>query len=199
MKIIGIHGVAGSGKDTVAGLLRRSHGCAQESFAKPLYEALSLMLGIPVSQLQDRAQKEEPIEFVDRSPRYLLQTLGTEWGRDLVGYDLWVRLLQRRIERAEGLIDEFSGFLPAAWVISDVRFEEEAEWVRKHGTLVHLIRDNAAPVIGHVSELGVEYRDCDMVLSNNGTLDDLRAAVTVLASDLRLPILYGAQRIEVAE
>lgn len=181
LPIVGIHGKAVSGKDTVADQLVREFAAAKESFAAPLYKGLAVMLDIPVADLQRRATKEEPIEWLDRSPRFLLQTLGTEWGRDLVGWDVWVRALHRRCEQVEAVWED-NGYLPRAWVISDVRFEDEAAFVREHGVLIHLVRDGAPPVNGHVSELGVEFRaDVDLVLENNGTLDDLAAAVRAFA------------------
>lgn len=193
MKIIGIHGLADTGKDTVANLLCRSHGCAKESFARPIYEAISAITDLTVAELQDRSKKEQPLDILDRSPRYLLQTLGTEWGRDLVGFDVWVRLAEKRIRYRDNLYED-SGYAPAAWVMSDVRFEEEAAWVREHGTLIHLTRDAAAPVIGHVSELGVEYKPQDILLENNGTLDQLREDVADIARHLSLPAFLVAAR-----
>lgn len=188
LPIVGIHGKASTGKDTVADQLVREFGAVKESFAAPLYKGLSVMLDIPLADLTNRATKEVPIDWLDRSPRFMLQTLGTEWGRDLVGWDVWVRALRRRCEQIEAVWED-NGYLPRAWVISDVRFEDEAAFVREHGTLIHLIRDDAPPVNGHVSELGVEFRaDVDVVLENNGSLDDLVAAVRVLAqSDLGWP------------
>lgn len=181
LPIVGIHGKAVSGKDTVADQLVREFAAAKESFAAPLYRGLAAMFGIPVADLQRRDTKEDPIDWLDRSPRFLLQTLGTEWGRDLVGWDVWVRALHRRCEQVEAVWED-NGYLPRAWVISDVRFEDEAAFVREHGVLIHLVRDGAPPVNGHVSELGVEFRaDVDLVIENNGTLDDLAAAVRVFA------------------
>lgn len=188
LPIVGIHGKASTGKDTVADQLVREFGAVKESFAAPLYKGLSVMLDVPLADLTNRAAKEVPIDWLDRSPRFLLQTLGTEWGRDLVGWDVWVRALHRRCEQIEAVWED-NGYLPRAWVISDVRFEDEAAFVREHGTLIHLIRDDAPPVNGHVSELGVEFRaDVDVVLENNGSLDALVAAVRALAqSELGWP------------
>lgn len=186
LPIVGIHGKASTGKDTVADQLVREFGAVKESFAAPLYKGLSVMLDIPLADLTNRATKEVPIDWLDRSPRFLLQTLGTEWGRDLVGWDVWVRALHRRCEQIEAVWED-NGYLPRAWVISDVRFEDEAAFVREHGTLIHLIRNDAPPVNGHVSELGVEYRaDTDQLIENNGSLEELLAKVGALADALGL-------------
>lgn len=169
-KIIGLHGLARSGKDTVAAILaEQTKHTEMLSFATPLKLMLTSLLG-SATYLHE-SEKEKTIEWLGRSPRYLLQTLGTEWGRDLVHPDIWIRLLERRVEfcRDASLI-----------VITDVRFENEAAWVRKHGQLVHVMRDKRPPIGGtdnHASEYGLPIEDADYIIANNGTLDKLREIV----------------------
>lgn len=63
-------------------------------------------------------------------------------------------------------------------VIKDVRYENEASFVRKHGGRIwHLVRDNAQKVNAHSSELGIKIKDNDVVINNNGTLQQLTDAV----------------------
>jgi hypothetical protein len=111
--------------------------------------------------------KEVIIPAIGKSPRELLQTLGTEWGRNLVNEDLWLILArQKLLSMGPGM------------VVSDVRFDNEAEWVRKlGGRIIHVKRDSADRVRQHASEVGVTYEAGDGVILNNGALQDLQQAV----------------------
>lgn len=63
-------------------------------------------------------------------------------------------------------------------IIKDVRFENEANFIRSHnGTIWHIKRDNAAKVLSHSSEQGIEIKNSDIVIDNNGSLEDLKGAV----------------------
>jgi hypothetical protein len=93
------------------------------------------------------------------SPRKAYQVFGTEYGRDQLDKDIWLKLAPK------GKI-----------VISDVRFENEASYIRDNGLLVFIDRDNASNEIDnatHISESGVVRYDTDYVLDNNGSLEDL--------------------------
>lgn len=178
MTLIGLTGPAGAGKDTVAALLVRDWGFSQLSFAGPLKDALVVMLGIPRSALNDRATKEAPIDWIGKSPRQLMQTLGTEWGRQLVHDDLWIRHAERRLANMRRYSDRVT--------ITDVRFENEARWVRAQGgTIWHIRRTaDAAAVNPHESEHGVRFNaDAgDDVINNTSDIahlaTELQAALT---------------------
>lgn len=63
-------------------------------------------------------------------------------------------------------------------IIKDVRFENEADFIRSHnGTIWHVKRDNAVKVLNHSSEKGIEIKNGDIVIDNNGSLDDLKLVV----------------------
>jgi hypothetical protein len=63
-------------------------------------------------------------------------------------------------------------------IIKDIRFENEADFLRRHnGTIWHIIRNDAQKVNAHPSELGIEAREQDVVINNNGTLEQLVIAV----------------------
>jgi hypothetical protein len=117
----------------------------------------------------DDASKEQPIDWLGRSPRELMQSLGTEWGRNMVHPELWLLLAEQNLEFLAQTYDTATGF-----VISDLRFENEADFVRKRGGIVlHILRSDAAEVNPHFSESGIGIQDNDLVLHNNGSLDDL--------------------------
>lgn len=111
--------------------------------------------------------KETVIPAIGKSPRELMQTLGTEWGRNLVNEDLWLILARQRLLAAG-----------PGMTIADVRFDNEAEWVRKlGGRIIHVKRDSAERVKQHASEVGVTEEPGDGIIMNNGTLEDLQQSV----------------------
>jgi hypothetical protein len=169
--IIGLCGAANAGKNLVARLVQPD---ATIAFADPLYEALSVMLGIPVATLQDRVFKEQVIPWLGKSPRQMLQTLGTEWGRGMVNPGIWLILAQRRIEAAVA-----SGAKSIA--ITDVRFDNEAELIRRlGGTVAQVVRPGAPTCVRHSSEGGISRHLIDATIENKGSIGDLHAAVQCL-------------------
>lgn len=167
--LIGIAGRARAGKSTAAELLlRMGAGKYLYSFADPLRAMLKAGLGIDLDNPYWQMRKEDPLpEFGGHSPRSLLQSLGTEWGRDQVDRHLWLTLADRAFrQRGPGM------------VIADCRFDNEAEWVRTHGGVVlHLERGNAPAVRSHASEAGVVMRDGDLRIFNESTIDSLQAGL----------------------
>ena len=165
-QVIGIAGKARTGKDTVAEFIISANGGYRYSFADPL-RAMLVPLGIDMNDPYWRARKELPIPAIGVSPRRLMQTLGTEWGREMVHPDIWVSLArQRLLDRGPGMI------------IPDVRFDNEAKWVRKVGGLIiHLERPGVEEVEQHSSEDGVSVEMSDLTIKNDGTLDQLLVTV----------------------
>lgn len=171
--LIGLCGPAGVGKDTVAGLLLH-HGFEQNSFAKPMYEALAV-LGIPAPKT--REEKEALIPGRNYSWRRAAQTLGTEWARSLSS-SFWVDLARDRYRSSNS----------KHYVISDVRFEEETAWIRSEGGRVVHIIGRATTVSGatakHASEKGVHCKIEDYILSNDGDLSHLAVNVEKMLKEL---------------
>lgn len=101
------------------------------------------------------------------SPRKSFQVVGTEYGREQLDTDIWLKTAP-------------SGKI----VIADVRFENEANYIRHNGLLVHIKRDAAVEAMAnsaHASEAGIAFDwDFDMELDNNGTLHDLAENVEQL-------------------
>ncbi len=63
-------------------------------------------------------------------------------------------------------------------IIKDIRFENEAAFLRSHnGQIWHVVRDDAQKVNAHSSELGIAVSDKDVVIENNGTLEQLAESV----------------------
>ena len=90
--IIGLTGFKGCGKSTVAEIMEERFGYKTRSFATPIKDMLRAM-GLSREELYDPEIKERVIEDFGKSPREMMQTLGTEWGRMLVSSDIWVTAL----------------------------------------------------------------------------------------------------------
>jgi hypothetical protein len=178
--VIGIAGHAGAGKDTAAAYLVERYGFVQASFADPIRSMALLMLeeaGIDHRWLTERASKEARIPGLGISARALMQTLGTEVGRSLHP-NIWVRHMALRLGLpGPGRGRTFGPGTPAAQatpvhdriVISDTRFENEADWIHLiGGKVIRLHRRQAGAVRPHVSEAQVMDLHADVDLHNHG-------------------------------
>jgi len=158
--LIGITGRAGVGKDTLAGFL----GYPTDAFAATLKLMMSAA-GLP--EPATRREKEHAIEGLGFSWRRAAQRLGTEWGRSL-NPNLWLLLLERRCRASNQKVI----------VITDVRFENEAAFIREHGVLCFL-EGRETTVRGpdgkHPSEFGISALAGDYTIFNAGSLEQLKA------------------------
>jgi len=149
--LIGLTGLAGAGKDTVADHLCQKHRFERHAFAEPIRDMLTALLvgaGLDYAYLFERELKEQPIPQLGVSARQMMQRLGTEWGRAL-DPDLWVRHAAMTL----GLHDlPRSAPIHDRIVITDVRFPNEAAWIEQlGGRVVRVIRD-VSPISSHESE-----------------------------------------------
>jgi hypothetical protein len=165
--LIGIHGRAGVGKDTVADMLWEEKGFVKLAFADPLKRATQIIFGLSDAQTWGRFAKEQIIPEWGLSPRQMFQQLGSAV-RDLTEEGHWIK----RLEQDYALLDA------SHVAISDVRYENEAAWVRaKGGVVLHLARDGVEPVAAHHSEDGIKARPEDYLIINDGSLEELRQRV----------------------
>lgn len=172
--LIGLSGLAGSGKDTVREILEERHELDGLAFADPMRDMLSALLdtiGIDDGWMTDRDRKEKPIPELGLSYRTMAQQLGTEWGRAL-DRDFWLKIAGAKIAMCQK-------FGSKGVVISDVRFPNEAAWIKSQGGLIwKIIRPGVEPVRAHASEALVHSLPYDYIIDNRGSIDDL--AITVV-------------------
>jgi hypothetical protein len=140
-KIIGILGLAGSGKSTIANILVDDYGFKQESFAKPLKDSVSTIFSwdrelLEGSTPHSRQWRETIDEYWSNelnkeiTPRKVLQEIGTEVFRNNFHQDIWIKSLKKRILDSNDNI-----------VITDCRFINELQAIEEvGGKLYRVIR-----------------------------------------------------------
>jgi len=170
MRIIGLTGKARSGKDTVAGMIEglsftKDFTCVQTyALAWPLKKAASIAFGIPFENFNHADKKEIPDEYWGISPREIAQKFGTECMRNVFDEDFWLKRMEMELTKCSDDV---------IFVITDIRFENEADWVREHGGEIwHISRPSlgGGVVRSHASEAGVEIKDEDKFILNNSSL-----------------------------
>lgn len=175
--IVGLTGGAGSGKSTVATRMRNAHGYVNVKFADALKQMLRTFYataGLSRKEIDRRIEgdlKETPCDLLcGNTPRYAMQTLGTEWGRKLMGYDLWVNLAEHRIKNTAGKV-----------VVDDLRFDNEAVMLSRLGAKIALVdkKNPLREISGHVSEKGVSVEFIHTVIPNNGTVPQLNKTTDI--------------------
>jgi hypothetical protein len=170
--LIGICGPAGSGKDTLADGIAAMDVYFKYSFADPIRAAINAMFGFGPANWENRDWKEEPIDWLGISPRTLAQSLGTEWGRDMIESELWLKIAQQKFAKIDGTARmEHGRILGLGMIIPDVRFNNEAQWIRDAGGLLLQIERPGQETISessHASEAGVDPALIDAVIMNDG-------------------------------
>jgi len=171
MKLIGLTGKAGAGKDTVADyLVHTLSGTVKMAMAGTLK---AMLTAAGLLEPNDRADKERIIPGFTFSWRQAAQRLGTEWGRTL-DPEIWLKLVPLKLDVIRAA-DERIGD-DTLVVISDIRFENEADMVRQMGGAIWHIAGREADLgenVGHVSEAGILfYPDQDELIDNRGTLEE---------------------------
>lgn len=175
--LLGLTGAARCGKDTLAEMLAVESSFRRVSFAAPLRKFVADLAGLSLKDME--LQKETPQDLLGgQTPRYTMQTLGTEWGRDMISKSLWC-----------GVAAEEVGALHSKGhpvVVTDLRFDDEAKMIRQlGGRVLRIERPPEALAFAsgrdHPSENGVSLRLVDAVIENLDTrealLDSARRAM----------------------
>jgi len=190
--LIAIHGFKQSGKDTLANVLVSEFGYTKVAFADRLKQALHVIFEVPKKQLWgsdhdkqqltkvawsdlsgiERAERDHP-NFL--SVRELMQIFATEICRSKIP-SIWYKYLN--LEESERL------------VISDLRFENEAAFLRVHRALLIKVKRPSALGGEHASEAGLLDEGMDHVLMNDTDLESFLKKGRALFLDL------GLKRVE---
>jgi hypothetical protein len=199
--IIGVCGLIGSGKGTVADILVEEHNFKKISFADKLKDSVAVLFGWPRSMLEGDTQesrqwREQVDEFWTNetgrtvTPRLVLQEFGTECMRQGFYDGIWVSIVKQQI-----LTDPYTN-----WVIPDTRFPNEIAMLQEIGGQVWCVtrgetpqwfldyrENNIKPADIHASEWAWGQTRFDEEIANDGTLEELRNQVSgLLASNVHL-------------
>lgn len=172
-RIIALVGNAGAGKSTVADYLIESYGYHRVKFAAPLKNMLRA-IGLDDEEIEG-SRKEEPCDLLcGKTPRHAMVTLGTEWGRDMIGAEFWTSLWE------EEVCAHINSGLNV--VVDDCRFPNELEVVKRRGGIAwRIVRPDhdGSSLPGHRSEgaLAAHYNDM-RTIANVDTLSWLQYAVS---------------------
>jgi len=190
MMIVAFGGRAGSGKSTAAKLLQSllPLKIVILSFATPVKAIASIIGGSNYTTKIDKNSKPPTLADTDLTWRRLLQIVGTDFGRDMLHPEIWIRLAERAMDRelANGKIVVFD----------DLRFENELRFIKQRGGHTVFV-DRNLPAMDHPSERLDFVELFDRTILNTGSLTDLQAAIVELAFDLRIiSMAGGAYQIE---
>lgn len=205
--ILGVLGQAGAGKDTTADYLVSQYGFVKIGLADPLKRICREVFGFSDEQLWGSSNMRNgpdlryplggssPIKG-HLTPRFALQTLGTEWGRrcyENTWVDYGIRMAQKILAEGwrytpqrgvfkESFFKRFMADRPIGVVFSDIRFSNEVNAIRRlaGGYVVRIRRpgkDGEVGILNHASEWeqkGIPDTHFDHILNNNSTIDALK-------------------------
>jgi len=145
--IVGICGLIGSGKGTVADILVENHGFKKIAFADRVKDGLATLFSWPRDLLEgdtDRSRlwREKPDEFWSNelgkeiTPRLLMQLFGTDCMRNGFNDNIWVNIVKQQLLADPG----------THWVIPDARFANEVQMIKNMKGYVWQIRRGPLPV-----------------------------------------------------
>ncbi len=152
--LIALSGRAGSGKSTVADVLVNEAGFVRVKFAsalKAMLTALYETAGFAQEEIDDRLEghlKERPCAVLGgQTPRFAMQTLGTEWGRSVISPSLWTNITRATI-RANLNAGQ-------SVVVDDLRFPNELALIEDMGgETATIVRGLGDEFTDHISESG---------------------------------------------
>lgn len=173
--LVGVTGRKYHGKDSVAKILKE-RGYEQLRFAWPLKAMLRAFYreaGLSEDEIERRIEgdlKEVPCPLLGgKTPRFAMQTLGTEWGRQMISETIWVNALVARARKT-----------PKA-IVTDVRFENECQAIIDNGGFVFRVDANKRippnNLSDHPSETAIDTLPVNGTFDNNGAPGEMRPAV----------------------
>lgn len=201
--IIGISGKAQSGKDTVGKLLQkyfyenRERGVILseweiKKFAGKLKKVASLMLGCQEYAFENINYKSKNLgnEWGGMTVREFLQKLGTEAVRNNLHTNAWVNATFADYETTYPVHDKEGALVipptTKKWIITDVRFPNEAQAIKDRGGVLIRVNRPGIPVGEHPSEIALDdYTGFDYVIGNDTDLRNLELTVLILGAAIK--------------
>lgn len=190
-RVIGVGGKLRAGKDALSDFLVGGYGFAKLGMSDALNEAMLVLNPlIPINaSASSLGLHGEFIRYTDliyevgyveakKNPevRRLLQQLGTDVGRNMIGENVWVNITARKID--DHLYADRPVVLTGVRFLNELamirQFAGECWWVERPG------KGGALEHSTHASENGVTGDLFDRVIHNDGSLEDLYAKVASL-------------------
>jgi hypothetical protein len=170
LNIIGITGRKRHGKDTLGDYLVSNYGYTKIGFADALKEGCRHIFGFNDDQLYGNS-KEIDDAFWKASPRKVLQYVGTDLFRNQLSKvlpevkdDIWVKVVEKTILQNPD----------KKYVITDVRFNNELEFIKKYnGLTIKVQRDTLNNIDSHISESFIDELKTNYTIKNSGTIEEL--------------------------
>lgn len=153
-QLIGLTGRKQSGKSTAARYIRDTYAFHHVDFSGPIRSLVANMLDTTVEAMEPIKEQPHPV-LGGRTPRYAMQSLGTEWGRQMIHPDVWIMSMALRIRTTPRL------------VIADVRFDNEAQLITDHGGHIIEITRSTTQRDDHASEAGIDRRYIHTTINND--------------------------------
>ena len=158
-RIIAFTGPKTCGKDTMSKALLRQNKNSVLDKEFPFFAHTPFALGVKTichqvfgwsfENMEQAVFKETVLEeWPMCEPRWPMMDIAN-WMRDKYGPDVWVRTLARRLETFEAVDPH------GAYVITDLRFPNEIEWLKKQGALIlYVERDEAEEKLAKAKAAG---------------------------------------------
>ncbi|MGJ4942470.1 deoxynucleotide monophosphate kinase [Bradyrhizobium sp. HKCCYLS1011] len=182
MIIIGIKGLIGAGKSTVARYLIDHHGFVRGRVAGALKEMLRAYLsyrGCPedlIERMVEGDLKEVPTHWIGgKSPRYAMEGLGGHYGRDYMGEDFWIDTESDKLSREN----------PTRVVVEDVRHANEGVWIASTGgVVVEIVRPGLVPKDHRTERAQAEVKADRHILNFDGDVASTHRQIDIVVRDL---------------
>lgn len=211
--VVGLTGRKRSGKDTTGHHLIEKYGFVRIAFADALKEACKSIFDFSDDQVYGDELKDNIDDYWGHSPREILQLVGTELFRDElpklcknISDDIWIRSVERKIQNLQK-----KGY--TRFVITDIRYPNEAEFVKNiNGNIWKIHRPSmnentsnhsSEPLTkkiwkmlsffniynstnNHSSETLIDKLPCDIELTNNSTIEQLYTLVDTIMTNVNI-------------
>lgn len=209
MIILGFSGFIGSGKNTAAKFLITEHGFQQESFAGSLKDVISSIFGWDRELLEGLTDESRTwrneidpwwasrLNIPNLTPRWVMQNLGTDVLRNHFHNEIWIASVENKLQKSKENV-----------IVSDVRFPNEAESIKRLGGLVIRIKKGIEPewynlalqvnsssdrdakekldkFNVHSSETSLVGYSYDYTICNDGTIEELYNKLDSILLEIR--------------